>query len=167
MGKWQTNNNFKRKFWPGYLVLHNSPEVKKSSENIKKITNQASAQIAVAHTSLPKYALDFHSPTFWNIRVQELHRHTNEKDIRLFFEDFEKVDDVILTVKDADNPCIDEKSFLILEVWNYTRKIHARFFWAILPREIKEPYVNTYQDHLERMTQIFSDVNKWFFAEDY
>jgi hypothetical protein len=67
---------------------------------------------------------------------------------------------VLITVKDTDFPAIDEKSFVILEFPHYTRKIHARFFWAILPKDVKDPYMKNNNDHYKRLTDLLSDVHK-------
>ena len=162
--KWQINHSIKTKFWPGYLHIPNNSDIAK---NIKKVTDETSKHIASAHISIEAYALDFHSKTFWDIRVKEVNARTNIKDIQLFFEEFENINVVLITMKDTDFPAIDEKSFIVLEFPKHTRKIHARFFWAILPKKIKDPYMTKYTDHYERLTDLLSDFHKLIDIDDY
>jgi hypothetical protein len=44
--------------------VNHQPLKKKPEEEIKNITENTSRQIATAHTTVPQYDLDFHSPTF-------------------------------------------------------------------------------------------------------
>jgi hypothetical protein len=77
------------------------------------------------------------------------------------------IDHIMITRDDVEDPRIDEKTFLILEFPNYTRKISARFFWALLPKHITAPYVKKYYDHYQRLSEMLYDFKKWVVLDDF
>ena len=98
--------------------------------------------------------------------------------------DFEKVKDVVMTVKDENDTRfqyindaqhiinvpdfqIDPKTFLILEFDTYERKIPARLFRSLLPKGVTQPYVQKYSDHYQRLVQLLLDKNKDILLDIY
>ena len=160
----------KRKFGTWYLVLTNISNIEKDDidTRIKKNSENISDQLASVHRTPLSYAMDFYSPSFWHIFVKELKNKNSALDIQLFFEDFERAYDVLLTVKNIDEDIIDEKSFIILELEDWsTRKLHARFFWAILPPHIKNPYIQEYTGSFQRLANLLADQNKIVQSQEY
>jgi hypothetical protein len=137
--------------------------MKKNMEKgiIKNISDE------VAHVMKSSFDVDFESPTFGRICIEKLKNNSNLKNIPLFFEDFERVRDVYITVKDPDHLCLDQNSHLVLKFGDHKRIIHARFFWAILPKKMKQPYVAEYEDHFDRLSQLLLGVGKGVVAESY
>ncbi len=114
------------------------------------------------HQKDSAFALDFHTQSFWRIRIRELRINANPKDIESFFMDFDNAKDVILTVKDVDNPIITFNSWIKLELENKEKPqmLPVRVFWAFLPKEVKAPYLNAYNNEYERLIQLISDVTQ-------
>ena len=160
----------KRTFGTWYLILTDISDMGKDDVDtgVKKNTEYTSEQIANVHRSPSSYAMDFYSPSFWHILIKELKNKDSAVAIQLFFEDFERAYDVLLTVKNIDEDSIDEKSFIVLELEDWsTRQIHARFFRAILPPHIKYPYMKKYTDPFERLANLLADQNKTVHSEEY
>lgn len=160
----------KRTFGTWYLILTDISDMGKDDidAGIKKNAEHTSDQISAVYTSPLSPAMDFYSPSFWHIFIKELKNKGSKSDIQLFFEDFERAYDVTLTVKNIDENSIDEKSFIVLELEDWsTRQIHARFFRAILPPHIKYPYMKKYTDPFERLANLLADQNKTVHSEEY
>jgi len=113
------------------------------------------------------FALDFVSKIFWRIIVKDFRTENSSKDIKLFFDDFEKIDNVLIRVEDIDEPYMDEHTFLVLEFPKYRRTMYARLFWSILPQEFKGPYIRKYKSHYDRLVALLSDVGKDLELEEY
>ncbi|MCX6824552.1 MAG: hypothetical protein NT085_05535 [candidate division SR1 bacterium] len=168
-GKGARKNTIMKAFGSGYLTLDNFSNTQKNTETpIKKITDQTLQQIAYVHTDIQAYDLDFYAPLFGRIFIKKLKDQNSKDDIQLFFTEFVNAKNVIITVKNIDNDVIDEKSFVVLEFEDgHTRKIHARFLWAILPPDIKHPYIQKYQDPFQRLAFLLDDLGKEVESEEY
>lgn len=141
------------------------PIKKNTGEKVIEITHDTSHH--VAHTMVSHYDLDFESKSFWHICIKELKNKTNIKDIQLFFEEFDQVSEIVITVKDVERPWLGDKNFLILELGTHERKMYARLFWALLPREKKNFYEKKYADHYERLQHLLFDAKKEIILEEY
>ncbi|MFA7717822.1 MAG: hypothetical protein WC875_03855 [Candidatus Absconditabacterales bacterium] len=182
MTKGEAKNNF--------LKLNNGVNLTKLADDakqyglIKDITSDAAHQLVYSTSIFPKYDLNFHSKSFGHICIKKLLNKINPKQIQLFFEEFEQIKDVVMTVNDPDDPCfdtmkdsdfiiktedsdIDKQTFLILEFKNHKRMLPARFFWAILSKETKDFYIKKYHNQYQRLIQLLLDVDKEIILEEY
>lgn len=133
----------------------------------KKIIEDTSNKLVYASSQMKDFALKFVSKTFWCIIVKEFRTGNFLECIKLFFDAFEKVDNVLITVEDVDAPYMDEHTFLVLEFPKYRRTIYARLFWSILPGSLKEPYITKYPSHYDRLIALLFDVGKSIELEEH
>ena len=151
------------------LPASRSDSAKNSPSNkINNITNNTSKEIISIDDINEPYHLDFYTNDFWFIRIKYLAKNYSAQYIQDFFKIFEQVEDVIITVKDINNPIIDKYSCIVLEPSRkYTKKINAHLFRAILSKDTKNPYVKKYDNPYERLKEIIFDANKEIILEEY
>jgi hypothetical protein len=97
----------------------------------------------------PTYDVDFSSKIFGQIRMRKLLNSTPLEYIKNFFKAFDQKKDVVITVKDVENPSLDKKSLIVLEFGDFKRQLTVSLFRALIPKEIKEIYEQKYDKDCE------------------
>ncbi len=85
------------------------------NEKIQRHKQSASGQITTALLH-PRYDVDFSSKIFGQIRMRKLLNSTPPEYIKKFFKDFDHIKNIVITVKDVENPSLDKKSLIVLEL---------------------------------------------------
>lgn len=78
--------------------------------------------------------------------MKKLLNPTPPEYIKNFFRHFDHMKNVVVTVKDVENPSLDKKSLIVLEFGNFKRQLTASLFRALLPKEIKDVYEKKYDN---------------------
>ncbi len=162
--KWQFKRHMMRMYsWINQIKKQSSLDttINTTSHDIKDILYQKN----------PAYALDFYTQSFGYIRIKELKVKISPKDIELFFLDFDEAKDVILTVRDIDDPFIEYNSLIKLELEGKEdeepRTLPARVFWAFLSWDIKAPCAKEHTNEYDRLKHLIVKVaKKNFYVEE-
>jgi len=113
------------------------------------------------------FALDFETKKFGRILIKELNKYNNPDLIKSFFKELEEVSEITITVPNIDDPYLDKNSFIILYAYEKReKKLFAGFFWSLLSKSLKDPYIRNYVDHYKRLERLFLDRGKEIILEE-